>query len=274
MRERENIRPSQERDLPSPLQKEREGVSPLPLPLRERENCCPSQERDCCCSSCKMSNKAKSSGVSGGSQAKKIKGPLATLFNSSSTKEQIMNSMNSRFVGKRILLKALDIYGGRGKVPPSEEDFLFQYHLVSINNDCKSALLHYDEKCIKNGGDQFTSYPDTTGNESTILNYRLELFSDDHELFNTHQGRVNRIINDEKDLMRKMEQGTMHHNATDNVSDLDAKISDGSTVYALLVGEFEPCGDFCPHTIAKGPHQGKQLKKQKWSKCVYCQLIF
>jgi len=99
VRERENIRPSQERDSPSPLQKEREGVSPLPSPLRERENCCPSQERDCCCSSCKMSNKAKSSGVSGGSQAKKIKGPLATLFNSSSTKEQIMNSMNSRFVG-------------------------------------------------------------------------------------------------------------------------------------------------------------------------------
>jgi hypothetical protein len=176
-----------------------------------------------------MSNKAKSSGVGGGSQSKKIKGPLATLFNSS-TNEQIMNSMNSRFIGKRILLKALDIYGGRGKVPPGEEDFLFQYHLASINNDCKSALLHYDEKCIKNGGDQFTSYPDTTGNESTILNYRLELFSVDHELFNTHQGRVNRIINDEKDLMRKMEQDTTHHKATDDVSDLEAKISDGSTV--------------------------------------------
>ena len=215
-----------------------------------------------------MSNKAKSSGDGGGSQAKRIKGPLlATLFNSS-TKEQIMNSMNSRFIGKRILLKALDIYGGRGKVPPGEEDFLFQYHLVSINNDCKSALLHYDEKCIKNGGDRFTSYPDTTGNESTILNYRLELFSVDHELFNTHQGRVNRIINDEKDVMRKMEQGTMHHKATDNVSDLDAKISDGSTIHALLVGEFEPCGDFRPHTIAKGPDKGKQRKKQKWSKCI------
>ena len=52
------------------------------------------------------------------------------------------------------------------------------------------------------------------------------------------------------------------------MSDLDAKISDGSTVYALLVGEFEPCGDFCPHTIAKGPHKGKQMKKQKWSKCI------
>jgi hypothetical protein len=214
-----------------------------------------------------MSNKAKSSGVGGGSQSKKIKGPLATLFNSS-TNEQIMNSMNSRFIGKRILLKALDIYGGRGKVPPGEEDFLFQYHLASINNDCKSALLHYDEKCIKNGGDQFTSYPDTTGNESTILNYRLELFSVDHELFNTHQGRVNRIINDEKDLMRKMEQDTTHHKATDDVSDLEAKISDGSTVYALLVAEFQPCGDFRPHSIAKGPHKGKQIKKQKWSKCI------
>ncbi len=38
-------------------------------------------------------------------------------------------------------------------------------------------------------------------------------------------------------------------------------------LYAHLVGEFEPCVDFRPHSIAKGPHKGKEIKKQKWSKC-------
>lgn len=219
----------------------------------------------CHCCSCKMSNKARNSVVGGGPQSKKIKGPLATLFNSGS-KEQIINSMNSRFVGKRILLKAQDIYG-RGRVPCGEEDFLFQYHLSSINDDCKSAVLQYDEKCIKNGGNQFTNYPDTTGDESTITNYCLETFTVDHELFNSHQGRVNRIINDEKDLMRKMQHDT-RTKATDDVTDLDAKISEGATVYALLVAEFEPCGELRPHYIERGPHKGKQTKKQKWSECI------
>ena len=115
-----------------------------------------------------MSNKTKSSGVGGGQLSKKNKGPLAKLFNSG-TKEQVLNSMNSRFTGKRILLKAQDIYG-RGKVPHGKEDFLFQYNITSINKDCKTAVLQYDDKCIKNGGNQFTSQPDTTGNESTINN--------------------------------------------------------------------------------------------------------
>ncbi len=212
-----------------------------------------------------MSNKAKSSVVGGRPQSKKIKGPLATLFNSCS-KEQIMNSMNSRFVGKRILLKAKDIYG-HGKVPRDEEDLLFQYHLSSINDDCKSAVLQYDEKCIKNGGDQFTSYPDTTGDESTITKYCLETFTVDHELFNVHQGRVNRMINDQKDLLCKMQQGT-RTKASDDVTDLNAKISEGATVYSLLVAEFEPCGDLRPHTIERGPHKGKQTKKQKWSEFI------
>jgi hypothetical protein len=76
---------------------------------------------------------------------------------------------------------------------------------------------------------------------------------EDHELYNVHQGRGNKIINDEKDAMRK-KQRDMRTNAIDDVSELEARISDGITAYALLVAEFEPCGDFHHHTIAKGPH--------------------
>ena len=217
-----------------------------------------------------MSNKTKSSGVGGGQPSKKSKGPLAKLFNSG-TKEQVLNSMNSRFTGKRILLKAQDIYG-RGKVPHGEEDFLFQYNITSINKDCKTAVLQYDDKCIKNGGNQFTSCPDTTGNESTINNYYLETSMADHELYNVHQGRVNKIINNEKDAMHK-KQRDMSTDAIDDVSELEARISDGITAYALLVDEFEPCGDFRHHTIAKGPHQGKQVKKQRWSKIIFLTLL-
>jgi hypothetical protein len=70
-----------------------------------------------------MLNKTKSSGVGGGQPSKKSKGPLAKLFNSG-TKEQVLDSMKSIFTGKRILLKAQDIYGC-GKVPHGKEDFLF-----------------------------------------------------------------------------------------------------------------------------------------------------
>jgi hypothetical protein len=55
-----------------------------------------------------MLNKTKSSGVGGGQLSKKNKGPLAKVFNSG-TKEQVLDSMNSRFTEQWILLKAQDI---------------------------------------------------------------------------------------------------------------------------------------------------------------------
>jgi DNA-directed RNA polymerase len=89
------------------------------------------------------SNKTKSSGVGGGQPSKKSKGPLATFF-TSGTKEQVLESMISRYKGRRILLKAQDIYG-RGKVPSGEEEYLFQYIIDSINEDCKTAILKYED---------------------------------------------------------------------------------------------------------------------------------
>ncbi len=209
------------------------------------------------------SNKTKSSGVDGGQPSKKSKGPLASFFNGG-TKEQVLDSMISRYKGRRILLKAQDIYG-RGKVPCGEEEYLFQYIIDSINENCKTAVLKYEEKCITNGGNQFTNYPDVTGTESCIPDYYLTTFKEDHELYNVHNGRVNKILNDEKDVIRKQQQKE-RANAIDDVSELEDRIREGTTAYKLLVAEFEPCGEFRVHTIGKGQNQGRKVKKQKWSK--------
>jgi hypothetical protein len=180
--------------------------------------------------------------------------------------------MISRYKGRRILLRAQDIYG-RGKVPEGEEDYLFQYIIDSINEDCKTAVLKYEEKSITNGGDQFTNYPDITGDESSIPNYYLNTFKEDHELYNVHNGRVNKILNDEKDALRK-QQRKERANAIDDVTDLEDRISEGTAAYKLLVAEFAPCGEFRVHTISKGQNQGRKVRKQKWSKslicCIFC----
>ncbi len=60
-----------------------------------------------------------------------------------------MESMKSKYKGKRILLKAQDIYPW-GKAPPEEEEMLFQYSIASIDEDLQSAVIEYDGKCITN----------------------------------------------------------------------------------------------------------------------------
>jgi hypothetical protein len=62
------------------------------------------------------------------------------------------------------------------EVPLEEEEMLFQYSIASINEDLQSAVIEYDDKCITNGGNQFTSYPDTTGHENKINNCILGTF--------------------------------------------------------------------------------------------------
>jgi hypothetical protein len=69
-----------------------------------------------------MSSKAKSSG-GGGQPSKKSKVAPTNFFGA--RKEDVMESMKSKYKGKQILLKAQDIYP-RGKVPPKEAEMLFQ----------------------------------------------------------------------------------------------------------------------------------------------------
>ncbi len=107
-------------------------------------------------------------------------------------------------------MKAQDIYP-QGKVPPKEEEMLFQYGIAPINEDLQSAVIEYDDKCITNGGNQFTSYPDTTGHENKIDNYSLGTFQADHLLFNVHYGRSNK-----SKMIRKMLHGSKHRRRQSN----------------------------------------------------------
>jgi hypothetical protein len=53
---------------------------------------------------------------------------------------------------------------------------LFHYSIESIHKDLQSAVIEYDDKCITNGGNKFTSYPDITGHKNKINNYSLGTF--------------------------------------------------------------------------------------------------
>jgi hypothetical protein len=208
-----------------------------------------------------MSSEAKSSG-GGGQPSKKSKVTPTNFFRA--RKEDVMESMKSKYKGKQILLKAQDIYA-QGKVPPKEEKMLFQYSIASIKDNLQSAVIEYDDKCITNGGNQFISYPDTTGHENKINNYSLGTFQADHLLFNLHYGRSKKIKNDKEDAARKLAQEETVKSGTD-LFDLKKRVQGGASAYALLVAEFQPCGDLRDHTIVKGLNQGKKVKKQKWSK--------
>ncbi len=84
-------------------------------------------------------------------------------------------------------------------------------------------------------------------------------------LITFHYGRNNKIKNDKEDAAQKLAQEETVKSGTD-LFDLEERVRGGSSAYALLVAEFQPCGDLCNHTIVKGPNQGKKVKKQKWSK--------
>ena len=117
-----------------------------------------------------------------------------TLFGGS--RQDILRSLNSTHVGKRILLRAKDLY--EGNVPKGEENVLHQYSILSVNADIVSAVNSYDQKFITKGGDKFCDYPLSNDDEGQIDDYKIANLNDDHELYNVHLGRVNQKVNDLK----------------------------------------------------------------------------
>jgi hypothetical protein len=136
------------------------------------------------------------------------------------SRQDILKSLNSTHVGKRILLRAKDLYGVA--VPKGEENVLHQYSILSINADIVSAVISYDQKCITEGGDKFRDYPLSNDEDGEIDDYKIVNLNDDHELYNVHLGRVNKKINDLKEILRKTEE-EQKLSATDNVSDIERK---------------------------------------------------
>jgi hypothetical protein len=87
----------------------------------------------------------------------------------------------------------------------------------------------------------------------------LGTFQADHLLFNVHYGRSNKIKNDKEDAAWKLAQEETVKSGTD-LFDFKERVRGGASAYALLVAEFQPCGDLCNHIIVKGPNQGKKVK--------------
>ena len=75
------------------------------------------------------------------SSAKKARANTAPIFGSN---QQILAGMNTVYGGRRILLKATDIYA-RSRIPEGEETYLFQYHINEVNADRKTATIKFDE---------------------------------------------------------------------------------------------------------------------------------
>ena len=64
---------------------------------------------------------------------------LAQTFGNNSF---LLSSLRKTHTGKRILLRAKDIYDGT--VPDGEEAYLFQYYVSHVNADCKAATIDFD----------------------------------------------------------------------------------------------------------------------------------
>lgn len=217
-----------------------------------------------------MAKRASSASTASSSKkSKKDKNDKKQTFFSnplaSKNQQLILSTLRQAHDGRRILLPAKQLY--KGKVPAGEEHLLFQYSIDTVNNCGKTATITFDNKCIINGGDQFQNYPNTTNEETTIKDYNIDTFKDDHECFNAHLGRVNKRVNDTKeDAERQREAQIVLGNK--DTSDLDEKFNKGASGYELLLAEFKPDGDLLDHTIKSGANYGKVNKKQVWGKCI------
>ncbi len=72
------------------------------------------------------------------------------------------------------MLRAKDIYNDA--VPDGEEAFLFQYSVSQVNADCKTDIIDFDEKCIVEKGDMFQNYPNLGDEDTSIQDYKIEMF--------------------------------------------------------------------------------------------------
>lgn len=208
-------------------------------------------------------NKRASSAAGASSSAKKKKQQQVKMGQLFNNKAFLRQSLKDAHEGKRLLLTASALY--TAAIPDGEKDLLFQYSITTINNDTKTATISFDNRCIKEGGDSFQNYPNTTDDDNVIVDYNIDTLKEDYELFNVHLGRVNKRLNDKKQeaIDKKAAEKMV---SSEDMSDLDAKFNAGKhSGYELLLGEFEPVGDLLEHVIQSGCNTGKMNYKQVWS---------
>ena len=151
--------------------------------------------------------------------------------------------MFHRYKGRRILLKASDIYGGKNKVPTGEEGYNFQYIVTDIT-DTTFATIEFEAKYIIDDGEDFKSYPAIDESDFEIDNYRLACLKDDHALYNKYLGVVNKKKNDALQAQRDGEAAAKK-SALDDISDIERRIMQDPNVdkFELAMREFVSVGD-------------------------------
>ena len=160
-------------------------------------------------------------------------------------------------------MKAAKIYC-HGPVSEGEEEYLFQYSIVSINPDCKIAVINFNEQYVIDGGYKFYNYAIIDDDkEPSIPNYSLSLLDNDHKIYNTHLGRSNTIVNDQQHAKHKADKEAIVRDGN-SISDLKAKFDERIEAYALMFAEFEPIGALMEHAIIDGLNQGMMTIKQLW----------
>lgn len=197
----------------------------------------------------KKSNMPIESLPSKGSDTRKKSKTQVSLAHTFGNNAFLLASLRKTHIGKRILLRAKDIYNG----------------VSQVNADCKTATIDFDERCIVEKGEMFQNYPNLGDEDTSIQDYKIEMLNADHELFNAHLGQVNKPENDLRESKKNIEQDEKVR-ATDDVQDIDDKFHvqkiDG---YSILVAEFLPEGTLTDHLIQLGTNAGKMNTKQDWS---------
>ncbi len=197
----------------------------------------------------KKSNMSIESLPSKGSDTRKKSKTQVSLAHTFGNNAFLLASLRKTHIGKRILLRAKDIYNG----------------VSQVNADCKTATIDFDERCIVEKGEMFQNYPNLGNEDTSIQDYKIEMLNADHELFNAHLGQVNKPENDLRESKKNIEQDEKVR-ATDDVQDIDDKFHvqkiDG---YSILVAEFLPEGTLTDHLIQLGTNAGKMNTKQDWS---------
>lgn len=206
---------------------------------------------------------------------KKSKNSTITSF-VTNNKERYRKAMEDKYIGTRVLLVAKEVYTG-GAVPLGEKNHLFQYHVTSIDEDSSIAILEYDSKFIRKGGDTFENYPDEL--EEIKTGYKVECIKTDHELFNKYLAKSNANRNDVIDLEKK-QKADQKMSALDSVANINQKFEEGASAYDLLEGEFKTKGPKELSTIQNGPREGEVKYTQMWGElydmglCHYCSISY
>lgn len=184
----------------------------------------------------------------------------STAFNND---KAVRDGLTQTHKGKRVLIQASRMYRN-DPIPEGEEEYLFDYSIVSVNDDCKTAVIQFNEQYIIQDGYQFQNYALVDEEEESLKNYSLSHLDDDHEAYNTHLGRGNKIINDQEQAKRKEEEAATMRDGND-VSDLKGKFDRNMDSWSLILAEFFGDGEVMEHTINSGPDQGKINYKQIWT---------